>query len=67
MESTVRGGLQRDGKCVFVMDGQVDALRRALWRTIHENRKGLPYPDIGMALGIVQYELLHHSDEKEKV
>ena len=61
MESTVKGG-HKEGKYIIFMDQKVDNLRKEIWKTIFAHQKDLPYADIGMALGIVQYELLHHSD-----
>lgn len=63
MDSTVKGGL-KEGKYILFMDEKIDSLRKEIWKTIFSKKKDLPYADIGMALGIVQYELLHHSDEK---
>lgn len=62
MDSTVKGGF-KEVKYILFMDDKVDKLRKEIWKTIFANKKDLPYADIGMTLGIVQYELLHHSDE----
>ena len=62
MDSTVKAGF-KEGKYIIFMDEKVDKLRKEIWKAIFANKKDIPYADIGMALGIVQYELLHHSDE----
>lgn len=62
MDSTIKAGF-KEGKYILFMDKQVEKLRKEIWKTIFANKKDLPYADIAMALGIVQYELLHHSDE----
>lgn len=64
MESTVKGGI-KDGRYGFVMDEIVNELRKDIWKIIFQYKGKIPYADIGMALGIVQYELLHHSDEEK--
>ena len=45
------------------MDKQIHQLRKEIWKTIFKERKDLSDADVSMALGIVQYELIHHSDE----
>jgi len=62
MDSTVKSGF-KEGKYILFMDEKIEKLRKEIWKTIFSNKKDLPYADIAMALGIVQYELLHHSDE----
>lgn len=62
MDSTVKSGF-KEGKYIIFMDEKIDKLRKEIWKTIFSNKKDLPYADVAMALGIVQYELLHHSDE----
>ena len=62
MDSTVKSGF-KEGKFIIFMDEKIEKLRKEIWKTIFSNKKDLPYADIAMALGIVQYELLHHSDE----
>lgn len=61
-DSTVRGSV-RDGDYMLIADAEVDELRKAIWRTIHAEKDDLPWADVAFALGIVQYELMHHSDE----
>jgi len=63
MKSTVKGGV-RENQCFIVMDRKIDELRRKIWSTIFKERKDLSDCDVTMALGIVQYELIHHSDEQ---
>jgi len=62
MDSTVKSGF-KEGKYILFMDEKIEKLRKEIWKTIFSNKKDLPYADIAMALGIMQYELLHHSDE----
>ena len=61
MDSTVKGGIKED-KYYIVMDKKIDTLRKKIWSTIFKERADLSDCDIAMALGIVQYELIHHSD-----
>ena len=62
MKSTVKGGI-KDNRYGFVMDPKINDLRKAIWNTIFKERADLSHADVAMALGIVQYELIHHSDE----
>ena len=64
MRSTIRGGIIED-KYTLVMDEKINQLRKAIWTAIHRSKGELSDCDIAMALGIVQYELIHHSDEKK--
>jgi len=64
MRSLVKGGV-KDGAYRVFMDVKIDSLRREIWKTIHA--KGfddlkLSDCDVAMALGIVVYELIHHTD-----
>ena len=63
MKSTVRAGV-KGGKYIVVMDEKIDYLRRKIWSTIFKEKGTLSDCDISLVLGIVQYELIHHSDEK---
>ncbi|MBS3105619.1 hypothetical protein J4234_05150 [Candidatus Woesearchaeota archaeon] len=63
MKSTVKGGIKEDIYNI-VMDKKIDTLRKEIWITIFKERGDLSDCDVVMALGIVQYELIHHSDEK---
>ena len=45
------------------MDVELENLRKSIWKALHQSDKTLTYADKSMALGIVQYELLHHADE----
>ena len=63
MKSTVKGGV-RENQYFIVMDKKIDELRRKIWSTIFKERKDLSDCDVTMVLGIVQYELIHHSDEQ---
>jgi hypothetical protein len=45
------------------MDIELDNLRKAIWRTIHQFDNTTTYADKSMVLGMIQYELLHHASE----
>ncbi|VVB87147.1 Uncharacterised protein [uncultured archaeon] len=51
----------------LVMDSSIDELRRIVWVAVNDFKKTkhINICDISMALGIVQYELMQHSDENE--
>lgn len=42
---------------------QLENLRKSIWKTLHQFDTTVTYADKSLVLGIVQYELLHHSDE----
>ena len=46
------------------MDDAIFELRKKLWNTIFKEKGDLSDCDVAMALGIVQYELVHHTKEK---
>jgi len=46
------------------MDNEIFQLRKEIWKTIHKGKGNLSDCDVAMALGIVQYELIHHTGEK---
>lgn len=54
----------REDKYIIIGDKKIDDLRKKIWVTIFKNRENLSDCDVSMVLGIVQYELIHHSDEK---
>jgi hypothetical protein len=56
----------KEQKLMIMMDKNIDDLRRAIWRAIFINKKDMSDCDVAMALGLVMYELNHHSDEKEE-
>ena len=62
MESTVKTKV-KDGVRIIYMDDKIHQLRGAIWRTIFKEKGDLSDCDIAMALGIVQYELVHHIKE----
>ena len=62
LESSLKGGVV-DDQYYIQADSEVDDLRKAIWRTIHEEKDDLPWADVAFTLGVVQYELMHHSDE----
>jgi hypothetical protein len=63
MKTTVSAG-RNEGKYLIIMNETIDDLRKALWRTIFEFRKKneISDCDVTMALGMVQYELIHHTE-----
>jgi hypothetical protein len=60
MESSVEA-MRKDKKLIVVMDDTIDKLRKELWKTIFKQRGRLLDCDVCMALGLVQYELMHHT------
>jgi hypothetical protein len=60
MKSTVRADIQEE-EFHIIMDKKIDDLRRSIWRTIFKDKGSLSDCDVAMALGLVQYELIHHS------
>jgi len=63
VKTTVKAG-KKDGKYIILMDEKIDDLRKALWRTIFAFKKEneISDCDVAMALGMVQYELIHHTE-----
>lgn len=51
----------RDDKLIIGMDIKIHHLRKEIWKTIFREKGDLSDCDIAMALGIVQYELIHHT------
>lgn len=51
----------RDGTGVVLMDDKIHELRKKIWRTIFQEKGDLSDCDVAMALGLVQYELIHHT------
>lgn len=62
MESTIKTKV-KDGVRIIYMDDKIHQLRGTIWRTIFKEKGALSDCDIAMALGIVQYELVHHIKE----
>jgi hypothetical protein len=60
MKSTVKTTV-KNGTRIICMDDEIFELRRKIWRTIHKEGSDLSDCDVAMALGIVQYELIHHT------
>jgi hypothetical protein len=60
MKSTVKTTV-KDGMRIIYMDDKIFELRRKIWNTIHKERNDLSDCDVAMAVGIVQYELIHHT------
>ncbi len=62
MKSTVKAGI-KENQYFIIMNKKIDDLRRKIWSIIFKERGNLSDCDVAMALGIVQYGLIHHSDE----
>ena len=60
METTVKTTKKKNTR-IILMDEKIYQLRKELWKTIFKNREDLSDCDISMALGLVQYELTHHT------
>ena len=60
MKSSVETGLMNK-KRIITMDDEIYQLRKEIWKTIFAHKKDLSDCDIAMALGLVQYELVHHT------
>lgn len=64
MKSSVKAGI-KENKYIVIMDKEIDNLRRKIWRLLFQERGNLSDCDVAMALCMVHYELVHHSDEKK--
>jgi len=66
MRSSV-GAVEIEGQYEIIMDPKINVLRKEVWKTIFRTNKqlGISDCDIAMALGMVMYELLHHSDPSD--
>jgi hypothetical protein len=62
VKSTVKKEITKT-ELIVHMDVELENLRKSIWKALHQSDKTLTYADKSMALGIVQYELLHHADE----
>jgi len=62
VKSSVKKELTKT-ELVVHMDGELENLRKALWKTLHQFDKTVSYADKSLALGLVQFELLHYADE----
>lgn len=63
MDSTVYARKDKEELHVS-MDIAVEALRKEIWKAIFRKRGNLSDCDVAMALGLVQYELVHHVGEE---
>lgn len=63
MESTVKAG-SKETDYILIMDNRINLLRKETWKIIFKEKGNLSWCDIAMTLGMVQYELVHHIDEK---
>jgi hypothetical protein len=66
MKSSVMAG-EREGQYLLVMDEKINKLRKEIWKTIFGKNKELNLSDcdVALALGMVTYELIHHSNPEE--
>ena len=62
VKSTVKKEITKT-ELIVHMDVELENLRKSIWKALHQSDTTLTYADKSMALGIVQYELLHHADE----
>jgi hypothetical protein len=62
METTVKAE-KTDEELIIYMDRNIEDLRKVIWKTIFAFRKenSISECDVAMALGIIQYELIHHT------
>ena len=60
METSVKA-MRKDNMLIIRMDDSIDQLRKEVWKTIFKHKGNLSDCDISMALGLVQYELIHHT------
>lgn len=60
METSVKAG-KKENRLIIVMDDAIDRLRKEIWNTIFKHKSSLSDCDVSMALGLVQYELIHHT------
>ena len=52
----------KDGTRIIFMDDKIYELRKKIWNTIFKEKGDLSDCDVAMTLGIVQYELVHHTN-----
>jgi len=62
MKSSVRARVEED-KLFMIMDGEIDKLRKEIWKIIFKIKGKMPDCDVAMTLGLVQYELIHHTKQ----
>lgn len=49
-----------DYAATLLLSQKIEALRKRTWNMLHEEFSGMNQADVAMALGLVQYELIHH-------
>ena len=64
MNSEIKGAIIGD-EYVLSMPKKIDELRKEIWLAIFKEKGNLSDCDISMALGIVLYELVHHTKLQE--
>ena len=60
MKTSVKA-TKKDNMLIIGMDDAIDRLRKEIWKTIFKYKTNLSDCDVSMALGLVQYELIHHT------
>jgi hypothetical protein len=60
MKTTVKT-IVKENTWIIYMDDKIFQLRKEIWKTIFKERGDLSDCDVAMALGVVQYELIHHT------
>ena len=60
MKTTVSTEIE-NGTRIILMDDKIYELRKKIWSIIFKEKGDLSDCDIAMALGLVQYELVHHT------
>jgi hypothetical protein len=60
MKTTVSTEVEK-GIRIVLMDDKIYELRKKVWNTIFKEKGDLSDCDVAMALGLVQYELIHHT------
>jgi hypothetical protein len=60
MKTTISTEVE-NGTRIILMDDKIYELRKKIWNTIFKEKGDLSDCDVAMALGLVQYELVHHT------
>jgi len=63
MKSTLKARVN-ENLYILSMDMKINNLRSKIWNIIFKEKGDLSDCDVAMALGLVQYELIHHTGEK---
>lgn len=60
VETSVKAA-RKESMLIIGMNNTIDKLRKEIWKTIFKHKGNLSDCDVSMALGLVQYELIHHT------